>query len=100
MADETEYRIPIIADISELLSGFQEASNAAQEMGEKIASAGDEGKGGMEKLGQGSEEAGEKMGELKEKLDEQTEAVGKMMTGWQGLLGVLGAPCKARCAPA
>lgn len=91
MADETEYRIPIIADIGDLLAKFQEAGNAAQEMGDKMASAGDKGKEGGEKLGEGAEKGAEKLKELKEGIDKSTEAVGKMMTGWEGLLGVIGA---------
>jgi hypothetical protein len=90
MADQDDYRIPVTGDVSDLLAAFDQAGEAAEQLGSKIASGADEGSAALEELGEGAEESGEGFEGLGEKMEEHTEQVGRALSGWQGLLGVIG----------
>jgi uncharacterized protein Yka (UPF0111/DUF47 family) len=89
MPDSEDYRIPITADVSDLLSGFDQAASSAEEAGERIKGGMEEGAEGMEHMHEASEEAGSSMSELKEKIDEHAESLGKLSEGWSAVLGLV-----------
>jgi uncharacterized protein YdbL (DUF1318 family) len=87
MPDSEDYKVGITADVSEAVQAFEEASQAAEGMGEKVAAAGEQAAEGMRHAG---EEGGDALGELKEHVNESIEKIGELGEGLAGILQLAG----------